>query len=226
MKRFMLSAAALVLLLTSASPASAADEIGLSLDGTHWGDSVVEPLFDADAVWVPGDTRTVPFFVRNHAETGAELTVDVTADDHDRLWADDHLALRARVEGRWVELRNGVPSAELTAASIGSGEHVRVDLQAAFDPGSGNASQDKALHLVLTVHLAGAIDDVEGPKDGGPNDGGPDGRSDDDPNDHAGWLPSTGSETPMMLMWLAGSAIVVGAALVAAGRREREDEHD
>ena len=54
-------------------------------------------------VWVPGDSETRSFFVRNDGPSDARLVISVVTQDDDRLLADDDLlAVRVavRVAGR------------------------------------------------------------------------------------------------------------------------------
>ncbi|WP_313407750.1 LPXTG cell wall anchor domain-containing protein [Aeromicrobium sp.] len=246
MRRLVATVLALGLVLVGVTPASAADQIGLSLDGTHWADTLEDSLFDPDVVWVPGDSHTVSFYVRNQADTNAVLSAAVLSGDGDHLLAGKHVSLRARAGGQWFPLVNGHPSPELTAASITPGEQVRVDVEAAFDPASSNASQSAALDVMLRVRLADAAASID-PEPGGstptdpPTDRPTEPTPSDDPSDSDGihdsddgrdrteggadHLPSTGSETPVILIWMAVLAITAGAAFLAAGRREREHEH-
>lgn len=189
------------------TPAWAADEIGLSHDGERWADTLTEPLFDADTIWVPGDSRTVSFYVRNEAESNALLTTTVRTDDADNLVSNDHIALRARAGGTWFDLRNGEPSEELTDASIRPGSPVKVEVEAQFDPRSSNASQAGSVDLRFEVRLTEAHADE-------PDDAPP-----------PGWLPPTGARVSVALLWIAGILMVVGTALTVAARRERESEH-
>lgn len=209
--RVLIGAALVLLLAATAPPAVAADEVGLSLDGETWHASLTEPLFDPDVAWVPGDSRTVSFLVRNQATTDASVRVTVRAPDRDDLLADDHLLLHARAGGAWVPLRNGQPSDRLTAA-LERADTVRVDLRATFDPRSTNASQTSVLAPEIEITLAEAVtgrpgDDAPGPE-------------------HSGWLPDTGSGTPARLAWLAGGLVAAGALLLRTATRRREGMDD
>lgn len=210
------------LLTGVAAPASAADEIGLSLDGERWADRLTQPLFDQDTLWVPGDSRTVSFYVRNQAGSDASLTASVRSSDQDGLMKNDHIALRARAGGRWFALRNGKPSQQLTEAVITPGTPVKIEVEAAFDPNSSNRSQTESVRLMFEVRLTDAAgSDV--PQDG-ENPVAGDG-SDEESEGLAGFLPDTGSGIPVILMLMAGIATAVGATVVVAGRRERESDH-
>ena len=70
MRRTITTAA---LILLTATPAVAADEIGLSSDGFSWGSTLPQPLFDPAFRWVPGDRETASFWVRNQSGDGALL---------------------------------------------------------------------------------------------------------------------------------------------------------
>ncbi|SKB09926.1 hypothetical protein [Aeromicrobium choanae] len=221
MRRLLTVALAVGLLLAGVAPATASDEIGLSSDGVNWVDDLTVPLFDADLRWVPGDSRTVTFYVRNQAESDGELTVTVRANDPDGLLTADHVTLRARANGTWFTLRNGEPSDDLTAASIGAGGIVPVDLQATFSPGSSNASQRDASDVTLELRLTGVLDAVDGTGDAPGTDGAP---AAGDSDDLTGWLPQTGAPASLLVLWLAVLVTAVGIAFVAAGRRRDELE--
>lgn len=232
MRRLVVTLLMTGLLWGAVAPASAADEIGLSRDGEHWADTLTEPLFDSDTLWVPGDSRTVSFHVRNQAESNAWLTTTVRTDDRDNLMANDHVVLRARTGGRWFTLRNGEPSQELTAASIRPGAPVKVEIEATFDPRSSNASQADSLSLMFEVRLTdAAAGSDQGPGTDGSDDGPPDvkdpsetDQSDDETGGSPGWLPGTGGGTAVTVLWMAGILMAVGAALAVAGRRGKERE--
>lgn len=209
MRRWVVTLLMSGLLAATAAPAWA-DEVGLSHDGERWGDTLVEPLFDADTIWVPGDSRTVSFYVRHDADTDAVLTATVRSDDSDDLLADAHIALRARAGDAWFRLSNGEPSPELTEASIRAGAPVKVEVQAAFDPRSSNASQADSLSLEFEITMTEALTDRPGD------------RPDDPP---PGWLPPTGADVSATWLWAAGLLVVMGTALMIAGRREKERDN-
>jgi LPXTG-motif cell wall-anchored protein len=217
MRRLRVTLLTTGLLLATLAPASADDQMGLSRDGKQWTDTLTEPLFDSESLWVPGDSSTVSFYVRNQAGTGASLTISVRTNSGHEVLADDNIVLRARSGGRWITLRNGRPSLELTDASIRTGAAVKVDVQAAFDVESSNAFQAERLDLTFEVRLADAVVGADAAPEST--------ASHDDSAGFAGWLPDTGSSTPVILIWMAGIAMAAGAALAVAGRRDREHEH-
>jgi LPXTG-motif cell wall-anchored protein len=204
--------------LVVAAPASAvaADEIGLSKDGSSWSSTLPAPLFDPDFRWVPGDDETGSFFVRNQGPTGARLTISVRAADTDQLLSNADIELSARVDGgSWITLANGVATSALTQRSIIRGGTARVDVRVRFDPASANQSQTKSLPLTFIVTLTQASGSGRTPRDNSDDDsngGGDDGRDGD--------LPGTGSTVAPAMLWVAAMLIGGGLALVRRSKRE------
>lgn len=221
--------------LLGASVAYASGEIGLSEDGASWSSGLDGPLFDPDARWVPGDSRTETFYVRNQGPTGASMTIEARSTDEDDLLADDEIDLRARADGgAWVDLRNGAASTELNDDAIEQDGVVRVDVNASFDPASSNRSQTARVALDFRVHLADAVGsdgesdaDAEGGADAGSGvDADLDGGSGVDAEldlpaagDSNGALPGTGAITDRWVVLGGAAFLLLGVALV---RRRRE----
>lgn len=228
--RRLLLALAVTTSLLGASVAYASGEIGVSADGTSWSSGLDGPLFDPDARWVPGDSRTETFYVRNQGPTGASMTIEARSTDEDDLLADDEIDLRARADGgAWVDLRNGAASAELTDDVIEQDGVVRVDVNASFDPTSSNRSQVRRLALDLRVRLADAAGtdgesdaDADGGADADLDGSGVD--ADLDPpegEEAAGALPGTGTTTEGWIL-LLGAALVLGGTSLVVRRRGHE----
>lgn len=214
----LLPAALATVTLLAPAGAHAADEIGISRDGTSWSSNLDEPLFDPGLRWVPGDTRTSSFFVRNQGPSGSAITIEVRSLDSDELLADDDIHLRARAaEGAWVDLRNGVTSTRLTDETIERGAAVRVDVNATFDGASTNQSQVRRLAIAFRVRLADAAA-------GEPGDGDLDGAA-PSAGDTVGDLPDTGSAT-MRWMLAGGLGLVLAGVLLAARLREDHEDHE
>lgn len=209
MARTLIWATALLLV---ASPAAAADEIGLSVDGVSWSSSLTQPLFDPAFLWVPGDDETSSFYVRNQGPTGAELTVAVRSADSDKLLADDDISLWARVGGgSWTRLDNGSASSAL----IAPGSATRVDVRVRFAPASLNQSESKSLHLSFGITLA------EAPSGGTTDDSdGGDQSDDSDDSDDESVLPGAGSAADPSWLWLAAGLICGGTIFVRRPRRK------
>lgn len=181
-------------------PAYAAGELGLSRDGTHWTSSLTEPLFDAAIRWVPGDSRTAFFYVRNQAQSGGDLTVAVKGASAQDFLGDGGLRIAARAgAGGWAEVSRDGDSRRLNASVIPAGEAMKVALNVTFDAAATNQSQGRAIPLMFRVTLAGA-------------------------SARGGRLPGTGS--PELTWMAAAGAILVGAGLSLIAARRRNDEED
>ncbi|RYY50067.1 MAG: hypothetical protein EON53_03430 [Actinomycetales bacterium] len=237
--RRLLLALAVTTSLLGASVAYASGEIGVSEDGTSWSSGLDGPLFDPDVRWVPGDSRTKTFYVRNQGPTGASMTIEARSTDEDDLLADDEIDLRARADGgAWVDLRNGAASAELTDDAIEQDGVVRVDVNASFDPASSNRSQTARVALDFRVHLADAVGsdgESDADADGGADadldagsgvDADLDGGSGVDAEldlpaagDSNGALPGTGAPADRWVVLGGAGLLLLGVALV---RRRRE----
>lgn len=192
------------------APARADGEIGLSWDGSRWADRLPGTLFDERIRWVPGDRRTSQFFVRNQADSGADLRVAVRTSDRDRLLRAEDVVLRARVGNEpWVELSRIGPDHRLTDRILGTGEQARVQVRATFDAASTNQSQRDELDLRFRITLrdARAGGTPDGPDDatGSPTEADP-------PSADA--LPDTGARPVGWLLLVAGAMIGAGLALV------------
>ena len=201
--RALVVAACAALAVLAPSTAQAADEIGFSNDGVTWSSSLPNPVFDPAFRWVPGDSRTASFFVRNDGPSTALMTIEARSADTDELLAVDDIDLQARVVGgSWVAIENGIASGPLTQGSIARGDVVQIQVNATFDPNSSNQSQSKRLPLSFTVTLTDALESVSA---GG------------------GLLPSTGAKIGFWPLTLALGASVVGGALVARRSTSAEE---
>lgn len=196
----------MTVLLLGSSSAYAADDIGLSRDGHTWAATLPGGLFDESFRWIPGDSHTESFFVRNQGPSRAFMTIEVRSLDTGELLSNDDITLRARVDdAAWVDLENGDRSESLTQRSIGRTDAVQVDVNATFDPASANRSQTKELALAFSVTLVDALD----------GDGGGSGVD--------RLIPDTGAE---ISAWLAVSACVMLAIGARLARRREEVHHD
>lgn len=215
----LLPATVVAVTLLAPVGAHAADEIGISRDGTSWSSNLDEPLFDPGLRWVPGDTRTSSFFVRNQGPSGSAITIEVRSLDSDELLADDDIHLRARAaEGAWVDLRNEVTSTRLTEETIEQAAAVRVDVNATFDRASTNQSQVGRLAIAFRVRLADADADAAA---GEPGDGDLDGAA-PSAGDTVGHLPDTGFATPRWIVLSGLGLALVGVLLASRLRGDRE----
>lgn len=204
-------AAALALAASSASPAVAANEIALSNDGQHWSRTLDRPLFDPAVRWVPGDSRTAAFYVRNDAPSAGELAIAVRSDDPDRPLVDDHVGIQARAgSGPWVALSAAGSLHRLAVGAIPAGARIRLEVRASFDALAPNDTQLDRAALTFVVGLSEALtgggNDTDGDTAGGPTPVGPDAP-----------LARTGSAAGGLLI-LAAITLGIGAALQRSGR--------
>ncbi len=198
----------LAIVLMGSAPAIAADQIGLSRDGVNWTSSLSGGLFESSMLWVPGDSESAVFHVRNQGPSSALLTIEARSADTDELLSNEDIRLRTRADaGPWVDLENGVPSEGLTQRAIQRGDTVRIELNATFEPSSPNRSQRKRLAPVFSVTL---VDALEAGGRGGD-------RSDDAGG--GGLMPDTGSPISVWVVVLAGGMLATGVRLA---RRRRE----
>lgn len=195
-----------IALAIGAGPARAENAVGLSLDGQTWTSELQRPLFDPAMRWVPGDTETRSFWVRNQGPTAASTQIAVRTTDADGLLVQDDIAIDARVRGgAWTSLSDPAGSQTLTDGGLAKGNRVRVDLRVAFLPESTNRSELKELPLRFVVRLT---------QSGvGPGDGDDDG---------SGLLPDTGSVVEPWLLYLA-AALLGGGFLILIVRRRKEE---
>lgn len=183
--------------LLLATPAHASDELGLSRDGQTWGSSLDGPLFGGDMQWVPGDSATASFYVRNQSRDGSELAIDVREQEGDADLGKD-LVFKARADdGPWVALGMRGASHMLSTDPLTGGESVRIDLNTTFNPSVIASTGATAVQMRFRVSLA-------------------------DAELAAGPLPSTGARVEM---WMVGlGAVVTGSGVAMVARRRVRSE--
>jgi LPXTG-motif cell wall-anchored protein len=191
--------AVMTCLTLTAGPAIASDDIGLSRDAVTWASELSDGLFDGAFTWVPGDSETESFYVRNQGPTDAVMVIEARSADSDDLLSNEDIKLRARVDGgTWADLENGAPTKSIRLHRIGKDDVVHVDVNATLNPTSTNQSQNKTLDLTLTVTLAETLQSGRG-------------------NSHHDVLPATGVQISNWLVILAGVMLTLGARLVLRG---------
>lgn len=156
------------LLAASNARAAIADgELGLSNDGVIWGRTLAHPLFDSAFRWVPGDTETRSFFVRNQSGQAGDLVIDVQGSRANALMQTGDLSVSARgVDGAWQAISEPGRHRLLSEVQVPSGDRKRVQVTVAFGPASTNQSQIKALDLKFQVRLTEHIDSEGRPRPG------------------------------------------------------------
>ena len=195
----------LILASTSASPALAAGELGLSLDGTHWSQSISTPLFDPSFRWVPGDSEVETFFVRNQGASPGDLTIGLLSPAASDLIDSGDLHVTAKGGGgAWTTVSQSGTHRLLSATDIAEGQVSPIKVTVSFDSTSTNATQLLASELTFRITLSGSA-----------------------PRNDAADLPDTGA--PDLALYAALSAILVGTGLGFVRRRneaQREVHND
>ena len=208
-----------------ASPASAVDKLELSADGISWGTSLPAPLFDPSFRWVPGDSETASFYVRNHTGQDAVLNVIMLPAQFGDLMASGDLTVSAQVDGgTWVGATTADNSHFLITNASVPGKAVRkINVRIDFAASSGNATQDRQVGLAFDVNLTQGRAIVLAPTQGGGH-GGP-------KDNHPGSLPNTGNDVSPLMILLAALLCAGGAALALVSQRtpdttkERDSSH-
>ncbi len=214
MRPAMWLAAAGVFALT-ASPAVAEGELQLSRDGTTWTTDLSDPLFDSTVRWVPGDTRSSSFYVRNVTSQQGRLAVDILDTTTTELIDTGDVSVDAQgAGGAWTAVTEAGTHRLLSDGVVPGGETRRIDVTVSFAATSGNNSQVKTLPLHLRVQLVEHVEST-GPDDGDSDDGGSD--------DHGGFLPDTGA--PAWWIGLTSAALMLAGAMVRRQSRSEEARH-
>lgn len=206
--------ASMVILMLSASPAAAADELGLSRDGTTWSSSIDVPLFEESIRWVPGDSRSAVFYVRNKGGTPGDLTIDVTSSRAGGLMASEDLRIIASGGGgTWTSVNKPGTRRLLSTPDIADSAVVPITVSVTFDASSINTTQRQATSLRFAVNLSESTGSTDGDQSGAGKDGGDGGLG--------GLLPDTGAPATWIV---AVGALLVGIGAAMANRcRDREE---
>jgi LPXTG-motif cell wall-anchored protein len=213
-------------LLGLAGPASAAGKkLELSSDGVTWADNLAAPLFDPSFRWVPGDSETRSFYVRNHTGQAAVLDVIMLPAQFGDLMKSGDLTVSAQVDGgTWTGATSADNSHFLIANASVPGKAVRkINVRIDFSSGSTNATQDRQFGLAFDVVLSQAGTVVLAPTQGGAGGHGP-------KNHQPGLLPNTGNDVSPLTIIFGALLCALGAGLALLGqrreaRKEREPSH-
>jgi hypothetical protein len=202
MTLFRTATAGVLLTVLAAGPAQAADEVGLSRTGEVWAPSLSGVLFDSPHRWVPGDSETRGFLVRNQGPSAATMTIRVETTDPDALLAADDVVLRARLAGQpWHDLAAGTRQA-LTTEVLPTRGTRRVEVQVRFLASSTNRSETRRLPLRFVVTLTDAAAG---------------------PGSHGGEIPAAGST--LQPHTLATAVALIGVGFLLMRRRRKENPH-
>lgn len=198
---------AAVTLLGGAPKAAASGGIGVSRDGVTWSPSLDSPLFDESIRWVPGDSRTGTFYVRNEGPSSARMSVDLLGQAQAALLDAGDLRVDAReLGGEWRRI-DGSGSVTLSSSDVQPGEGMGVEVRVSMYADATNASQLQPGAFNVRVRL----EEPESPA--GPGRPAP------------GELAWTGGSFPTVIMLVAAGSLLLGAVLLRRSRRLSEAPH-
>ncbi|MGO4258588.1 hypothetical protein [Marmoricola sp. RAF53] len=210
---------AVLTLVVGAGPATAADHLQLSPDGSTWGSALPGPLFDPAFHWVPGDTEAASFYVRNSGTETGSLDVRMRTGAVTDLLDSGDLAVAAQLDGGpFVAVTPGTQPL-VTQLTVPAGGVHKVTVRVAFDPTSTDETED--------LRLSGLAFDVTLSQDStvlapSPEDTGTGGTETAGPHAAAGDLPGTGTVVTPLMLALAAALCAGGVALVGLARRRKD----
>lgn len=198
-----------------AVPASAADELGLSSDGTTWAGSLPQPLFDPAFRWVPGDSETASFYVRNQSPDAGVLDLNLVTGPVEDLISSGEISVSAQLDGgAFTSVDTAGEHLLIDRAQLASGVVHKVTVRVDFDSTAVNPSQQRELDLRFSATLSQDAS-VLPPTDGG---NGGNGGSVAGP-EAGGDLPNTGTAISLTFVLLAALLLAAGVGLVGYSRR-------
>lgn len=208
--------------LLAPSAALAAGAILLSSDGVSFAPTYSGVLFNGIAKFVPGDTQSEVFYVRNGGPDDGYLRLtlrDVTGSPV----LINGLSVSTSVPGgpgADVELSKSQPCWVLNEGIfVAAGATVAVTASLTFDPASGNTTQNGSANFNLGVNLTDTAVVLPPTNCGGSGPLVP--GTLDSGGSTTGELSYTGTEVPVMLISVAAFVIGVGLYLVVAARRRK-----
>lgn len=223
MKRVVLTLlTAMVTVFVVAGPAAAASELGLSNDGVTFSSSLPDPLFDSAIRWVPGDSRTATFYVRNQSTDVGSLAVDVLGGHLGTLM--DSGDIRITVTGGGgvtTPASDGIEHRVLTASGISGGATFPIAVTVDFSESSTNETQLISTDLKFRVTLTQSSPvNPGGTGTDGTGTGSGSGSGNDSHNgsgNGSGLLPDTGA--PYTTWIVALGSILLGTGIAVTSRR-------
>jgi len=201
---FVIAVLGLAAVLAGAPAQADGHQLALSTDGVHWHDTI-PALFPASVRWVPGDSASKAFYVRNDSSDGATLAVDLVGETEQNLMASGDLTISARVDGgpaRAVS-RTGT-HALVRDVRVAPGNTHRITVRVALAADSRNPTQAERFDFHFAVRLTQAAGNGNGNGHHHGQDNG---------------LPNTGADISPLAILLALGLCVGGTALVAGSRR-------
>lgn len=206
---------ALAALGGSVGTATAAGELGLSPDGVHWAAALPAPIFDPAFRWVPGDSETATFYVRNQAKSAGALDVTMLAPQvHDLIDSGDLIVSARFANNPWVSVSTPGAHNLIDSVTVPPKGVRKITIRVNFDPTSTNDTQDEQLDLRFKVTLSQRGASVSPPHNGTGHGSSGTGSS---------GLPVTGANVSPLMLLVAGLLCVGGAGLALVGRRTNDD---
>jgi len=202
--------------------AHAADQLGLSNDGSTWASTLPAPLFDSNFRWVPGDRQERSFWVRNLSGDKAVLDIAVRGSSIDSLMDTGDLDVEVKAgNGPWHVTDQAGRQQLVSSMPVAAGQSEKVTVAVDFDPASTNQSQLKEIVLAFEVRLS---QDTSGGTPGGSGqDDDDDGSGHHGDRDRGDDLPGTGG-LPWWVLPLGTALTGAGVLAVVATREEQDDE--
>lgn len=138
--------------------------IELSWDAKSWSPSLQGALFEPGDRWVPGETGTRTFWLRNGSADAASLRIGIDLVE-DGLGVPADLKLSAQVaNGPWVPVASSRDGHWLAVQRVRAHDVVRYRMRAEF--GWHSTAERVAAHLTIKAALAGtdagALDESDG----------------------------------------------------------------
>lgn len=128
-----------VVVLIGAGPARPLQSVSYSNDGRTWTPALLEPLFDKDIRWVPGDTRRSSFHVFNDSDEDGRVQLIIASDDP--------AFLRSLV----ISIDGVEASAECVSLVVAAGEKRRIDAAVGMSVDAGNETQKSTAGVDLVI---------------------------------------------------------------------------
>lgn len=228
MKRYLtILFAVIIALFATAAPAAAAGELGISSDGVSYSPTFNGPLFSSAIRWVPGDSRTATFYVRNQSPNLASLAVTVLGDHVGDLIDSGDITVDASGGGGVSSsVSTGDEQLILIASDISAGQVVPVNITVDFAESSPNETQLRSTDLNFRVTLTQSS--LTPPDNGGGNgtdgNGGNGGGNGGDGNGSSGLLPNTGAPDITWIVVLGAILFGTGLAIVSRRRHNPQGE--
>ncbi|MBC7595092.1 MAG: LPXTG cell wall anchor domain-containing protein [Kineosporiaceae bacterium] len=205
--------AVLIAMFSTAAPAAAAGELGISSDSVTYAPTFHGPLFGTAIRWVPGDSRTATFYVRNQSPDLASLAITLLGNHIGDLLESGDVTVTATGGGGAVSpVSNGNEQLLLLASGITGGEVVPVHVTVDFNESSPNDTQMRSTDLNFRISLTQSSITPQGNGGGNGNNG------------SASPLPNTGAPNITWIVALGSILLGTGIAIVSRRRQTHQGE--